>query len=101
MSVYSKRSTVSTNLEDDQEEQPINEYAPDCDISQDACSQMMRIDSDCAIPVQSNECPCERTRDNRDVYESWMGVMTEIEGRQVEEVDNHNDLCPDEVPTDE
>jgi len=57
----------------------------------------MRIDSNGTIPVQSNECPCKRTAGGWDMDESGIGVVAEIEGRQVEEIDDQDHLSPDEV----
>jgi len=62
---------------------------------------MMRIHSDRAIPVKSNECPGKRSRDNGNVDESGVGIVAEVQGGQVEEVQDQNELSPVEVSTDE
>lgn len=61
----------------------------------------MGVDSNGTVPVKSNKCPSQRSGNDWDVDESCVGVMAEVEGRQVEEVDNQDNLSPDEVPTDE
>jgi hypothetical protein len=55
------------------------------------------IDSNSTIPVESNKSPCKWARDNWDVNESRMCIVAEIEGRQVEEIDNQNNFSPDEM----
>jgi len=88
-------------LENDQEEESIDQDTPDCNIGQNAGSQMMRIDSNGTVPVKSNKCPSQRSGNDWNVDESCVSVMAEIKGRQVEEVDDQDNLSPDEVPTDE
>jgi hypothetical protein len=61
----------------------------------------MGIDCDGAIPVQSNECPRQWPRNNWDVNESWVSVVAEVEGGQVEKVDDQDDFSPVVVATDE
>jgi len=80
-----------------QEETSIDQDTPDGDVRYYASCQVMGIDGDGAIPVQSNECPCKRPTCGWDVDESRMCVVAEIEGRQVEEIDDQNHLSPDEV----
>lgn len=58
------------------------------------------MDSNGTIPVQRNEIPSQWSRDDWNVDESWQGWVTEIEGWKVEEVDNQDDLSPDEVWSD-
>jgi len=88
-------------LEDDEEEEAIDQDTPDCDIGKDAGCQVMGIHGNGAIPVQSNKCPRQWPRDHWDVDESWVCVVSEVQGGQVEEVDDQNDLGPDEVSSDE
>jgi len=33
--------------------------------------------------------------------ESWVGVVSEVQGRQIEEIDDQDELCPHEVGSDE
>jgi hypothetical protein len=61
----------------------------------------MGIDCDSTIPVQSNKCPSQWSRDNRDVDKSRVCVVTEVEGGQVEEVDDEDQLSPAKVTADE
>ena len=61
----------------------------------------MSIDCNGTIPVQSNKGPRQGARNNWDMDEPWMSVVTEVEGGKVEEVDDQDDLSPDEVAADE
>lgn len=57
-------------------------------------------DHDGAVPVNSHEGPCQRSRDDRSVDEARISMVAESKGRQVKEVDNEYDLGPDKVATD-
>jgi hypothetical protein len=59
------------------------------------------IEHNSTIPVQSHKSPGEWTRDGSDVDESRMRVVAEIEERQVEEVDDQDELSPSKVASDE
>jgi len=85
----------------DEEKQAIDEDAPDGNVGQDTSRCRMRVDRNRTIPVQCNKSPCKWTRYNGNVDESWMCVVAEIKGGQVEEVDNQDDLGPDKMPADE
>jgi len=59
------------------------------------------IDGDSSIPIQSIECPCQRSRDSSDMDESWMSRMSEVQSAEVEEVDDQDDLSDEEMSSDE
>lgn len=61
----------------------------------------MGVDCNSAVPVQSNKCPRQWPRNNWNVDKSWVGVVAEVEGGQVEEVDNEDQLSPTKVTADE
>jgi len=69
---------MSTYLVGDEEESTINQYTPNRNIGQNTSSQGVGADGDGTIPIQSNECPCQWTRGNRDVNETWVGVVAEV-----------------------
>lgn len=60
----------------------------------------MGIDRDGTVPVQSNECPGQWPRNSWDMDESRVGVVAEVEGGQIEEVDNQDELSPEEMAAD-
>lgn len=91
----------NTDLVCNEEESTIDQDSPDCNVGNDACCQAMGIHSDGTIPVQSNKCPRKGSRCGWDVDESRVGAVAEVEGGQVEEVDDQDDLSPDEVGTNE
>lgn len=49
------------------------------------------------LPVQSNESPSQRSSNGRDMDSTSIGVVAEVEGRQVEEIDDQDNLRPEEV----
>jgi hypothetical protein len=59
------------------------------------------VEHNSTIPVQSHKGPGKRARDSWDVDEPGMRVVAEVKRRQVEEVDDQDDLSPDEVSADE
>jgi len=84
-----------------EEEKSIHQDSPDEDIGHDAGCQALGTGSNGTIPVQSNECPCEWSRCDWDVDKSRVGIVAEVEGGQIEKVDNQNDLGPNEVGANE
>ena len=63
---------------------------------------MVRVgDHQGAIPVQSDKGPRQGTGHDRRVNEPRIRVVAEIEGGQVEEVENQDHLSPVEVGSDE
>lgn len=75
-------------LENNQEEQSINQNTPDGNIRQDTSRQGVCINSNSTIPVQCNEIPCQWSRDGWDMDCSSVGIVAEVEGGKVEEIDN-------------
>jgi hypothetical protein len=61
----------------------------------------MCINRDSTIPVQGNKSPCKWTRYNWNVNEARMCVVAEIKGRQVEEIDDQDNLGPNKMPANE
>jgi len=59
------------------------------------------VDCNGTVPVKSNKRPGQWSRNNRDMNESRMGVVTEVEGGQVEEIDDQEQLCPTITTTNE
>jgi len=59
------------------------------------------IDSNSSIPVQSVESPGQWSRDSWDMDQSWVGCMSKVQRREVEEVDNQDQLCDHEMAADE
>lgn len=55
---------------------------------------------DGAIPVNGDECPGKRPRDGRAVDEARVGIVAKIERREVDEVENEDELGPVEVGAD-
>jgi len=87
-----KSETNGVVLECHEEEEAINQNTPDSYIGENPSSEAVSIDRNSTIPVQGHECPRQRSRDDWDVNESWMCVMTEIEEGEVEEIDDENNL---------
>lgn len=52
---------------------------------------------DGTIPIYSYERPCQRAGHHGGMDEARVGMMTESQGRQVEEVNEKDELGPDEV----
>jgi len=98
---YTECEAHGVVLEDNEEEEPIDEDTPDSYIGQDASWETMAVGCNSTVPVESNKRPCQWPRDNGDMNETGMCVVSEIEGGQVEEVGNENDLCPNVVSSNE
>lgn len=92
-------STI-TNLVSNEEEEPVDQDTPDSNVGENASPDPTRIDRDSSIPIESNKIPCQWSRNNWDVDESWVRVMAEVKGGQVEEVEDQDDLSPNEVRAD-
>jgi len=58
------------------------------------------IDSNSAIPIESDEGPCQWTRHDWDMDESWVCALAEVEGGQVNKVDDQDKLSPKELRAD-
>lgn len=89
-------------LVDDNEEHSINQDGPDEDVGKDAGNEaVLGRDHDGTVPVESNEGPGKRTRDSGHVNALGIGIVAEVQRREVDEVDDQQDLGPDEVRANE
>lgn len=59
------------------------------------------MNHDRAVPVDGDKRPSQRPGYGRSVDESRVGIVSEVQGREVEKVDNQDDLGPDEMVADE
>jgi len=92
----------TTNLVHDDEEGAVREEGPDKDVGEDARDQAVRVvHHDGAVPVDGDERPGQGSRHGRGMDEARVGVVAEVEGREVDEVEDEEDLGPDEVLVDE
>lgn len=89
-----------TNLEGDEEEETVDKDTPDGNIGKNAAKQTLGMEGNSSVPVQSNECPGQGSGDSWEVDEAGRGRVAEVERRQVEEVDDQDQLSPDEVGSD-
>lgn len=88
-------------LVNDDEEKSIDEDGPNEDVAKDARHQMMGMGNhQCAVPVNGNKGPRQRTGDHRGVDEARVGIMTEVERGKVEKVQQQDDLSPVKVRSD-
>lgn len=58
---------------------------------------MLGRDHNGTVPVQSNEGPGEGTRNSGHMDAPGVRIMAEVQRREVDEVDDQQDLGPDEV----
>ena len=80
------------------EEQSIDKDGPDKNVCKDAGNERVLVGHhDGAVPVDGHKGPGQRARHGGHVDQARVGVVAEVERRQVEEVDNQNHLGPDEV----
>lgn len=85
-------------LVDADEEETIDKNGPHEDIGEDSGDEAVLVGNhDGTVPVNSHEGPCQGARYHGGVDESRVCMMAEGHGRQVEEVDDKNELSPDEV----
>lgn len=91
----------STYLEDDQEEQSVDQDAPDGNVGQDASWQRVSIHSNGSIPVQGDKVPGQGSSDGGDVDRTRVCIVAEVERGQVEEINDGDHLGPDKVAADE
>lgn len=54
-------------------------------------------DHQSTVPVNGDKSPGKRRRDNRSMDEARVGVVAEVEGREIDKVDYQNHLSPVEV----
>lgn len=88
-------------LVDDDEEQPVSQDRPHKDVGKDARHQAVLVrHHDSSIPVDCDERPGQRPRDGGQVDEAGIRVVAEVERREVDEVDDEDNLGPDKVAVD-
>lgn len=87
----------STHLVDDDEEQAVCQNAPDEDVAKDASDEGLGIrNHDGSIPVDGHESPGQWARHDWQVNESGVCVVAEVQRRQVDEVEDDDELRPAE-----
>jgi len=96
-----ERKTHRIILVSNEEEQSINKDAPDSNVGEDSGNETMGVGHNCTVPVYGNKGPSQRSGNDRNVDETWMGCMAEVQRREVEEVEHEKNLSPDEVATNE
>lgn len=82
-----------------EKEEAVGEERPDKDVGHDSGSNSNVGHHDGAVPVEGHKCPGERARDNGDVDKARVRGVAEGERREIEEVDNEDNLCWEEVGT--
>lgn len=88
----------TTDLVGCEEESSINQDTPDKDIGEDASDKRILMpDHDGPIPVNRHKGPSQRSRDDRRVDQASILVVAEVQRGEVDEVDDEDELCPDEV----
>lgn len=86
---------------DDDVEAAKDEEGPDEDVAKDAGNQVVRVrHHDGTVPVNGNESPGQRRRDDGSVDEARVRVVAEVERGEVEEVEDDDDLGPGKVRAD-
>ena len=89
---------AATNLVSDDEEQAVDQNAPDEDVAKDAGHQAGGVrHHDGAVPVHGNKGPGQRTRDDGLVDEARVADVAKVQRRQVDPVEDDHDLGPGEV----
>jgi hypothetical protein len=68
-----------TNLVCNEEEHAVDQDAPDSNVGEYTGSQVVGIDSNGTVPVESHKGPCQWSGDNWDMDESWVCVVAEVE----------------------
>lgn len=87
-----------TYLVDHDVESTIDQDGPDKNVAKDASHKAGRVgDHEGAVPVYGDKSPCQRSRHDGGVDEARVGIVSEVQGAEVEEVDNEDQFCPVEV----
>lgn len=90
-----------THLVGNNKEAAVGQDGPDENVAKDPGDQVVRVvDHHGAVPVEGDEGPGQGPRDDGGVDEARRCVVAEVQGRQIEEVDDEHDLGPDEVRAD-
>lgn len=88
-------------LVDEDEEKSVDKNGPNEDVAKDAGHQVIRVvDHESAIPVDGDKGPGQRAGNHRSVDETGIRVVAEVERREIEEVENENNLGPVEMRLD-
>lgn len=91
-----------TYLEGEDIEETVTENRPDEDIGEDASDKTSLVrDHDSSVPIYRHKGPRQRARDGRQMDESGIHVVAEVERREVDEVDDQHNLGQDKVRADE
>jgi hypothetical protein len=89
-------------LVNNDEEESIGEDGPDKDVSENTRHKVVRVGNhQSTVPVDGNESPGQRSRNNGCVDKSGVRVVAEVERGKIDEVENQNNLSPVEVRADE
>lgn len=83
-------------LEDQEVESTNSQDAPDENVGNDPGGQASSIDGSCSVPKNSDICPSQGSRDNRDVNQSWVVRVSEIQHDQVGQVKDKQHLSDPE-----
>lgn len=90
-----------THLVGDKEERAIGQDGPDGDVATDAGEEVVLVGQhDGAVPVNGDKGPGQGPRDGRGVDEARVGIVAKVEPREVDEVDDEDQLGPDKVGAD-
>lgn len=89
-------------LVENNEEGAVGKDRPNENVSKDAGNQVMGVrDHQSSIPVNGNKGPGEWCRNDWSVDEARVGVVAEVEGREIGKVEHQNNLSPVEVRSNE
>ena len=88
-------------LVDDDEEESVSENGPDEDVSEDTRHKVVRVGNhQSTVPVDGNKGPGQGSGNNRRMDKSRIRVVAEVQGGEVDEVENQDNLSPVEVGAD-
>lgn len=68
----------SVILVSSEEEQCVNQDTPNSNVGQNTCRKAVSIDHDCTVPVDGDESPGQRPRNDGNMDKSWRGWMAEV-----------------------
>jgi len=95
---HTERETHGVVLVDGNKEPAVHQERPHEDVPKDPSDEAVGgMHHDGSVPVDGNKGPRQRSRHHRPVNETGICVVAEVERRQVEEVEEQNELGPDEV----
>jgi len=76
----------------DQEEQSIDQNAPDGNVCEDSGREGPSMHHGSTAPVESNKVPCQWSGDNWNMDEAGSLVVGEICSREIDEIDDEKEL---------